>query len=174
MEKFNFLPPPPLIVQFHGQNVYGDTRHILVPHSHNFFFFIIHNVYDMCHNLNFGLVTKTRAWKGVGRKYSPGVTFTFPGVWESLKEWTYTLPNGLPFRELESQWTSKSSNNDLKGQSSLDWKLPYTIENFLRCRCLKWAHMIHLNTYNTSYGQKKGKESKCQFDSRPLKVRNRP
>jgi hypothetical protein len=25
--------------------------------------------------------------------------------------------------------------------------------------------MIHLNIYNTSYGQKKGWESKCQFDS---------
>jgi len=27
---------------------------------------------------------------------------------------------------------------------------------------------------NTSYGQKKGRESNCQFDSRPLKVRNHP
>jgi len=27
---------------------------------------------------------------------------------------------------------------------------------------------------NTSYGQKKGRESNWQFDSRPLKVRNRP
>jgi hypothetical protein len=34
--------------------------------------------------------------------------------------------------------------------------------------------MIYLSTYNTSYGQKKGWESKCQFDSQPLKVKNRP
>jgi hypothetical protein len=34
--------------------------------------------------------------------------------------------------------------------------------------------MIHLNTYNTSYGRKKGQESKCQFDSWSLKVKNRP
>jgi hypothetical protein len=27
---------------------------------------------------------------------------------------------------------------------------------------------------NTSYGQKKGWDSNCQFDSRPLKVKNRP
>jgi hypothetical protein len=33
--------------------------------------------------------------------------------------------------------------------------------------------MIHLNVYNISYGQKKGRKSKCQFDSSPLKVRNR-
>jgi flavoprotein len=32
--------------------------------------------------------------------------------------------------------------------------------------------MIHLSTYNTIYGQNKGEESKCQFDSWPLKVKN--
>ncbi len=31
-----------------------------------------------------------------------------------------------------------------------------------------------LNIYNTSYGQKKGRESKCQCDSQPLKVENWP
>ncbi len=60
----------------------------------------------------------------------------------------------------------------MKSQNSLDWKVPYTIRNFLRFKCLKWACMIHLNTYNTSYGPKKGQKSKCQFDSWPLKVRN--
>jgi hypothetical protein len=34
--------------------------------------------------------------------------------------------------------------------------------------------VINLNTYNTSYGRKKGWESKCQFDSQPLKVMNFP
>jgi hypothetical protein len=32
--------------------------------------------------------------------------------------------------------------------------------------------MIHFDTLNISYGQKKGQGSKCQFDSRPLKVGN--
>ncbi len=41
----------------------------------------------------------------------------------------------------------------------------------MECTCLKWAHMIHLDTSNTSYGQKKGQESNCQFDSQPLKVK---
>jgi hypothetical protein len=27
----------------------------------------------------------------------------------------------------------------------LDWKIPYTIENILDCRCL-WARMTHLGT----------------------------
>jgi hypothetical protein len=42
------------------------------------------------------------------------------------------------------------------------------------CRCRKWARMSHLNICNISYAKKKGRESNYQFDSRPLKVRNRP
>jgi hypothetical protein len=34
--------------------------------------------------------------------------------------------------------------------------------------------MTPLKILNISYGQKKGQESYCQFDSRPLKVKNRP
>jgi hypothetical protein len=51
------------------------------------------------------------------------------------------------------------------GSWSLNGKL-------LKLRCLKWAYMTHLSTTNTSCGWMKGRESKCQFDSRPLKVRN--
>ncbi len=42
----------------------------------------------------------------------------------------------------------------------------------MELRCLKWARITHLNTSNTSYGQKKGRESNWQFNSRPLKVKN--
>jgi hypothetical protein len=34
--------------------------------------------------------------------------------------------------------------------------------------------MSHLDIYNRSNGKKKGRESNWQFDSRPLKVGNRP
>ncbi len=44
----------------------------------------------------------------------------------------------------------------------------------MKFRCLKWARIAHLDIYNTSYGQKKGRKSNWQFDSRPLKVENRP
>jgi hypothetical protein len=50
----------------------------------------------------------------------------------------------------------------------------YIIEKILKRRCLKWARIAHLNIWNVSYGQKKGRESNCQFDSWPQKVRNRP
>jgi len=32
--------------------------------------------------------------------------------------------------------------------------------------------MTHLDIWNTSYGQKKGRKSNWQFDSQPLKIRN--
>jgi hypothetical protein len=38
----------------------------------------------------------------------------------------------------------------------------------------KMGIIAHLDIWNVSYGQKKGWESNWQFDSRPLKVRNRP
>jgi hypothetical protein len=43
----------------------------------------------------------------------------------------------------------------------------------LEPKCLKWARMTYLDTSNTSYGQKTGRESNWQFDSQPLKVKNR-
>jgi hypothetical protein len=91
-----------------------------------------------------------------------------------VKEWTLTLPRELPLWELESQWTFKSLESDCRGPNSMDWQVPYIIEKLLECKFLKWARMIHLDTPNTSYGQKKGRESNWQFDSWPLKVKNRP
>ncbi len=48
------------------------------------------------------------------------------------------------------------------------------IGKVLKCRCPKWPRMSHLDICSPSYGQKKGRESNWQFDSRPLKVGNRP
>ncbi len=54
------------------------------------------------------------------------------------------------------------------------WRVLYINEKLLKLRCLKWARITHLDIWNTSYGQKKGRESNWQFDFRPLKVRSRP
>jgi hypothetical protein len=126
----------------------------------------------MCNDFSLWLAIKARAWKGVDQKCSLGVTFTLPRMWENVREWAHTFPSGFTLWKLETQWTFKSSNSNLKVQNSLDWKLPYIIINILRLRCLKCVCMIHLSTSNTSYGQKKGWESKCQFDPSPLKIRN--
>jgi hypothetical protein len=95
--------------------------------------------------------------------------FMLMGAWESVREWTSTLSNELPLWELESRWTPKSSKNDCMGQKSLDWRNFYIIGNLLERRHLKWDHMTHWGTWNTRYGQKKGRESNCQFDYSPLK-----
>jgi hypothetical protein len=48
------------------------------------------------------------------------------------------------------------------------------IGKVLKRRYRKWPRIGHLDICNPSYGQKKGRESNWQFDSRPLKVGNRP
>jgi hypothetical protein len=73
-------------------------------------------------------------------------------------------PLGLP----------KNSELDCKGQNTLHWSVFYTTGKVLKCRCPKWPRMSHLDICSPNYGQKKGQESNWQFDSRPLKVGNRP
>jgi hypothetical protein len=70
--------------------------------------------------------------------------------------------------------TFEFSERDCRGQNSSPWGILCNIEKILKCRCLKWVCISHLDIYNTSYGQKNGRKSNWQFDSRPLKVRNRP
>jgi hypothetical protein len=71
------------------------------------------------------------------------------------------------------KWIPKSSERNCRGQNPSFWRVLYIIGKLLKCKCLKWAHIAHLDIWNTSYGPKKGWESNWQFDSRPLKVRNR-
>jgi hypothetical protein len=97
-----------------------------------------------------------------------------PGVLESVREWALTLPRQLPLWQMESRWTPETSESNCWGQNSMARDILYIIGKLLECRCLKWARLAHLNIWNTSYGQKKGRESNCQFDSRPQRVGNRP
>jgi hypothetical protein len=97
-----------------------------------------------------------------------------PGVQKSVREWTLTLPSELPFWKLESQWTLKFWEGDFMGQNPLEYNVLYIIRKILKHRCPKWACTTHLDIWNTSYSQKKGRESNWQFDSQPLRVRNRP
>jgi hypothetical protein len=80
-------------------------------------------------------------------------------VQKNVNKWALTFANELPFWELESQWTPKSSKGNRRGQNPLDWSVFNIIEKLLKHRCLKWAHMTHLDIWNTNYGQKKGQES---------------
>ncbi len=76
--------------------------------------------------------------------------------------------------DLESSGTPEFLEFDSKGENTLPWGVLGVIGKVLKCRCPKWPRIGHLDTCSPSYGQKKGRESNWQFDSRPLKVGNRP
>ncbi len=90
-------------------------------------------------------------------------------LWVKCEDETHTPKSG----SLESFETPKNSELDFRGQNNSHWGVLYTIGKVLKCMCPKWPRMSHLDICSSRYGQKKGRESNWQFDSRPLKVRNR-
>jgi len=76
--------------------------------------------------------------------------------------------------DLEFSGTPERLEFDSRGQNTSYWVVLGVIGKVLKCRCPKWPRIGHLDICSPSYGQKKGRESNCQFDSRPQKVRNRP
>jgi hypothetical protein len=85
--------------------------------------------------------------------------------------WSPTLRKS---EDLESFGTPECSERDSKGQNTSPWDVLGVIGKVLKRRYLKWPRIGHLDICSPSYGQKKGRESNWQFDSRPLKVGNRP
>jgi len=83
-------------------------------------------------------------------------------------------PNTPKVGDLESSETPECLGFDSKAQNTLHWGVLDVIGKVLKCRYRKWPCIDHLDICNPSYGQKKGQESNWQFDSRPLKVENRP
>jgi hypothetical protein len=126
-----------------------------------------------CHNPSLGLATKA---KGVARLRAKRETreslHMLPGV---QRVWGHEPSHSQMNSHVGSwspKWIPEFSECNCRGQISLPWNFFYIIGKLLKCRCLKWARITHLDIWNTSYGQKEGRES--QFDSRPLKVGNRP
>jgi hypothetical protein len=77
-------------------------------------------------------------------------------------------------RDLESSGTPECLVLDSKAQNTSHRGNLSVIGKVLKRRYRKWPRIGHLDIYSPSYGQKKGRESNWQFDSRPLKVKNRP
>jgi len=75
---------------------------------------------------------------------------------------------------LESSGAPECSQLNSKARNTLHWGVLGVIRKVLKRRYRKWPRIGHSNICSPSYGQKKGRESNCQFDSRPLKVGNRP
>jgi hypothetical protein len=85
--------------------------------------------------------------------------------------WSPTLGKS---EDLESSGTPECLEFDSKGQNTWHWGVLGVIGKVLKRRYRKWPRIGHLDICSPSYGQKKGRESNWQFDSRPLKVWNRP
>jgi hypothetical protein len=83
-------------------------------------------------------------------------------------------PNTPKVGDLESSGTPECLEFDSKAQNTSHWGVLGVIGKVLKRRYRKWPCIGHLDIYNPSYGQKKGRGSNWQFDSRPQKVRNRP
>jgi len=98
------------------------------------------------------------------------VSLSQPHFGAKCENATHTPKSG----KMESFETPENLEDNLRGQISLHWCVLYINEKLLKCRCPKWPRMGHLDICSPSYGQKKGRESNCQYDSRPLKVKNRP
>jgi hypothetical protein len=91
-------------------------------------------------------------------------------LWPSVG-WSPTLGKS---EDLESSGTPECLEFDSKAQNTSHWGVLGVIGKVLKRRYRKWPRIGHLDICSPSYGQKKGRESNWQFDSRPLKVRNRP
>jgi len=76
--------------------------------------------------------------------------------------------------DLESSGTPECLESDSRGQNTSHWGVIDVIEKVLKRRYRKCPRIGHLDICNPSYSQKKGRELNWQFDSRSLKVRNRP
>ncbi len=83
-------------------------------------------------------------------------------------------PNTSKVGDLESFKTPECLELDNKAQNTLHLGIFGVIGKVLKLRYRKWPRIGHLDICSPSYGQKKGRESNWQFDSRPLKVGNQP
>jgi hypothetical protein len=83
-------------------------------------------------------------------------------------------PNTPKVGDLESSGTPECLEFNSKAQNTSHWGVLGVIGKVLKRRYRKWPRIGHLDICSASYGQKKGRESNWQFNSRPLKVRNRP
>jgi hypothetical protein len=80
----------------------------------------------------------------------------------------------LGLRHLGSSGTPECSELDSRTQNTSYWGVLGFIGKVLKRKYRKCPRIRHLDICRPSSGQKKGRESNWQFDSRPLKVRNRP
>jgi hypothetical protein len=116
------------------------------------------------------LHTQHHSERATNEHYILGTETVATPLWAKCESKAHTPKS----EKLESFGTPKNSERNCRSQISSHLSVLSVIGKVLKCRCLKWPWMSHLDTCSPSCGQKKGQESNWQFDSRPLKVENRP
>jgi len=104
------------------------------------------------------------------KKHGGGMEVVATLLWPSVG----VKPTLGKSEDLESPGTPECSEFDSKAQNTSHWGVLGVIGKVLERKYRKWPRIGHLDICRPSYGEKKGRESNWQFDSRPLKVRNRP
>jgi hypothetical protein len=90
-----------------------------------------------------------------------GIMSVATPLWAKCEGEAHTPKSG----NLESSGTLENAKLDCRGQTFLHLSVLNVIGKVLNCKCPKWPCMNHLDIFNPSYGQKKGRESNWQFDS---------
>jgi hypothetical protein len=118
-----------------------------------------------CCNLNFGLATKAKGlqgWRprgssrvkakrsqGYEPKKNPGVTSHTPGNVKKCEGLWRSEPSHSQGNSHFGRWSpnglSKLQRAISGGQNSMARGVLYMIGKLLECRCLKWAHIVHLD-----------------------------
>jgi hypothetical protein len=101
---------------------------------------------------------------------SSSTFFVAPLLWPNVG----VKPNTWKSWDLESSETPECSELDNKRQNTSHWGVLGVIEKVLKRKYRKCPRISNSDICSPSYEQKKGRESNWQFDSRPLKVGNRP
>ncbi len=125
---------------------------------------IIYHIRNLSNHIVYILLFLVKIWSYLN-KYSVATPLL-----EECEDDTHTPKMGT----WESRRTLKTLELNCRGQNTSHYGVIYIIGKLWKCKCRKWAFMGHLDICNTSCVQTKGRESNWQFDSRPLKVGNRP
>jgi hypothetical protein len=109
IKKLLQLTPHCYINSFFQQLKYLDVYHKQV-------YVFLYNYINViwCHNLNFGLTTKAKAWKGACQECNPWVTFALLKVGGSV--WR-NEPTHSQMDSYFGSWNPKFSESDCKGQN---------------------------------------------------------
>jgi hypothetical protein len=131
-----------------------------------------------CRNPSIRLATKARRLRGCGPRSRPGSHITRSRECKESREcegMNPHTPKWTPMLGVAESWSPKrtpeTSESNLRGQISMACCAIYINGKLLKRRCLKWARIAHLDIWNISYDQKKGRESNsresvpgvCQF-----------